>query len=29
MGATDRNKIYSMRSENPIVIPSRITDIPS
>lgn len=27
-GGIDRNKIYSMRSSNPIVIPSRITDIP-
>jgi hypothetical protein len=26
----DRNKVYSMRSsENPVLIPSRITDIPS
>lgn len=25
----DRNKIYSMRSNNPMVIPSRITDIPA
>jgi hypothetical protein len=27
--ATDRNKLYAVRSEKPVVIPSRITDIPA
>jgi hypothetical protein len=25
----DRNKIYSLRSSNPVIIPTRITDIPA
>ena len=29
MAATDRNKLYAVRSEKPVVIPSRITDIPA
>lgn len=27
--ATDRNKLYAVRGEKPVVIPSRITDIPA
>ena len=27
--ATDRNKLYAVRSDKPVVIPSRITDIPA
>jgi hypothetical protein len=27
-GNMDRNKIYAMRSDNPIVLPASITDIP-
>jgi hypothetical protein len=29
LAATDRNKLYAVRSEKPVVIPSRITDIPA
>ena len=28
-GGIDRNKVYSQRSGNPIIIPSRVTEIPA